>query len=68
MPCRVRLRNFAPGSAAGVVLTNDNLDGSPLLDRKEDAVMSFPVVCEGSDVTCTIPPHAVVFVTLERFK
>ena len=68
VPCRVRLRNFVAGSATGVVLTNDNLGGSPLLDRKEDAVVGFPVVREGNDVTCTIPAHAVVFVTLERFK
>jgi hypothetical protein len=68
VPCRARLRHFVVGSATGVVLTNDNLDGSPLLDRKEDAVMALPVVCEDGGVTCTIPAHAVVFVTLERFK
>jgi hypothetical protein len=56
------------GRAAGVLLTNDHLDGAPLLDRKEDAVTNFPVAREGSDVTCTLPPHAVVFLTLERSK
>jgi hypothetical protein len=50
------------------VLTNDNLDGAPLLDRKEDAVREFPVACEGNEVTCLLPPHAVVFVTLERAR
>lgn len=67
-PCRVHLKNFGVGRATGVVLTNDKLDGSPLLDRKEDAVMAFPVAREGDDVTCTIPAHAVAFVTLERSK
>jgi sulfur carrier protein ThiS len=68
VPCRVHLRNFAVARATGVVLTNSNLDGSPLLDRKEDAVMEFSVAREGNDVTCAIPAHAVVFVTLEQSK
>ena len=68
VPCRMRLRNFAVGRATGVLLTNDHLDGAPLLDRKEDAVMGFPVAQEASDVTCTLPAHAVVFLTLERSK
>lgn len=68
VPCRVRLKNFITGRAVGVVLTNDNLDGAPLLDRKEDAVREFPVACEGNEVTCLLPPHAVVFVTLERAR
>ncbi|MGD0538826.1 MAG: hypothetical protein ABSC03_14415 [Verrucomicrobiota bacterium] len=68
VPCRVRLRNFAVGRATGVVLTNNNLDGAPLLDRKEDAVMGIPVAREASDVTCTLPAHAVVFLTLKRSR
>jgi hypothetical protein len=62
------LQNFAVGRAAGVLLTNDNLDGAPLLAHKEDAVISFPVAQEASDVTCTLPAHSVVFLTLERSK
>jgi hypothetical protein len=56
------------GRAEGVLLTNDHLDGAPLLDRKEDAVMSFPVAQEASAVTCTLPAHAVLFLTLQRSK
>jgi hypothetical protein len=66
VPCRIGLRNFAVGHVAGVLLTNDHLDGAPLLDRKEDAVMSFPVAQEASAVTCTLPAHAVLFLTLGR--
>jgi hypothetical protein len=68
VPCHVQLRNFAVGRATGVLLTNDHLDGSPLLDRKEDAVTSFPVAQEPSTMTFTLPPHAVVFLTLQRSK
>ena len=41
VPCRVAVRSFAPGRITGVVLTNHNLDVSPLLARKEDAVVVF---------------------------
>ncbi len=68
VPCRVRLQNFTVGRATGVVLTNDDLDANPLLERKEDFVKDFTVAIEGDAVTCAIPPHAVVFVTLERAK
>jgi hypothetical protein len=68
VPCRVHVRNFVLGRAEGVLLTNDHLDGSPLLERKEDAVRGFSVTREGSGVTCTLPAHAVVFLTLERSK
>jgi hypothetical protein len=68
VPCRVRTLNFAVGRATGVLLTNDHLDGAPLLDRKDDEVMSFPVDQESSDVAFPLPAHAVVFLTLERSK
>jgi len=68
VPCRVRLRNFAVARATGVVLTGHNLDGPPLLDRKEDAVTVLPVDRKTEEVTCALPPHAVVFVTLEQSK
>ena len=68
VPCRVALRNFAADRITGVVLSSDNLDASSLLARKEDAVQDFPVTREGNTVTCTLPPHAVVFVTLEESK
>ncbi len=68
VPCRVRLQHFAVGKTEGVLLSNDHLDGSPLLDRKEDAVMSFPVGLKAGAVTCTLPDHSVLFLTLERSK
>ncbi|MEI8289276.1 MAG: hypothetical protein WCH99_07370 [Verrucomicrobiota bacterium] len=68
VPCRVHLQNFAAGRAGGVLLTGSSLDASPLLERKEEAVRNFPVVRVGDDLTCTIPAHSVVFVTLEQLK
>ena len=66
VPCTVHLRNFSAGQVAGVVLTNDNLDGKPLLARKTDAVSDFAVNLTADKAACVIPPHAVVFVTLTK--
>ena len=66
VPCRAALRDFRAARAAGVVISNDRLDGKPLLERKEEAVSDFAVGTTGDEVSCTLPPHAVVFVTLVR--
>ena len=63
-PCRVQLRNFRPAGATGVVLSHGDLDGKPLLERKEDAVADLPVTVAGQEITCTLPPHSAVFVTI----
>jgi hypothetical protein len=68
VPCRMQLRNFVLGHAEGILLTNDGLDGPPLLDRKEDAVRNFSVAQEARAVNCILPAHSVVFLTLERSK
>jgi hypothetical protein len=66
VPCRVKLRDFRVAQARGVVISSDNLDGKPLLEKKEDAVSDFPLATTGEEVTCTLGPHAVVFVTLSK--
>ncbi len=64
VPCRVTLRNFRPTSATGIVITNNNLDGKPLLDRKEDAVSDFPIHTAADSADFIMPAHAVVFIML----
>ena len=49
-----------------MVLANDNLDGKPLLKQKQEAVSDLPLTMTGEDVSCTLPPHSVAFVTLTR--
>jgi hypothetical protein len=66
VPCRVMLQGFRAARARGVVLSSNELDGKPLLEKKEEAVSDFPVGTTGEEVNCTLPPHAVVFVTLSR--
>jgi len=66
VPCHVRLNNFQAKRAMGNLLTNNDLDGAPLLTRKEDAISDFSVTCKPAEMICDIPPHAVVFVTLSK--
>jgi alpha-L-arabinofuranosidase len=62
-PCRIKVRDFAISSVDGVLLTASDPDGKPLLERKEEAISSFAVNRTADTITCTIPPHAVVFLT-----
>ncbi len=65
-PCKVHLSHFPAGKVEGVVLVNSDLDGNPLLDRKEDAVRDFAVDHDDAGLSCTIPAHAVVFLKVVR--
>ncbi len=67
-PCLVRLKNFNASSSSGVLLTNDDLDRSPLLDKKEDAIKDLPLSVSNGELKCVIPPHSVAFISLERAK
>lgn len=62
--CRVTLRNFAARQAQGVVLSSDNPDARPLLERTEDFVRPLPVNLTPGGLACTLPPHSVSFLTL----
>ncbi|MGD0090968.1 MAG: hypothetical protein ABSE73_13705 [Planctomycetota bacterium] len=64
-PCEVKLQHFAAARAKGVVLSQDNVDASPLIAREGDAVSELPVKLEAGTVRCTVPPHSAVFITLE---
>jgi hypothetical protein len=66
VPCRVKLRDFRAAKAEAVVISSDDLDGKPLLERKEEAVSDLPVVTTPEEVNCTLGPHTVVFVTLSK--
>lgn len=72
VPCRFVLRNFQGRLAAATSLSDNNLDGSPLLASKDRFVQdlsgSVRVTAHGkvTVLSGTIPAHSVVFVTLER--
>ena len=64
-PCSVTTKGFSAKSGIGVLLSNDDLNGNPLLKHKEDAISDLPVTLEGTRMTCHVPPHSVVFITLK---
>ncbi|NLX94586.1 MAG: hypothetical protein GXY83_00265 [Rhodopirellula sp.] len=66
IPCTLRLSGFAAGDVKAVVLSHDDPDGDPLLERKEDLVRELAVRLDGEQLSTTLPPHAVAFVTLAR--
>lgn len=66
VPCRVKLWGFRAAKARGVVISSDELDAKPLLERKEEAVSDFPVDTTPEEVNCTLGPHAITFVTISK--
>ncbi len=64
VPCRIGLENFTAQSAKGVMLSNERVDGKPLLQEKGDAVSNFPVNATGKGTEFTLPRHATVFITV----
>ena len=64
-PCRIEVRNFLISQAQGILLTHADPDGKPLLERKEDVISPLPISIGDDALTCSIPPHAVVFLTVQ---
>ncbi|MFC1596751.1 hypothetical protein ACFL5Q_02285 [Planctomycetota bacterium] len=68
VPCRMEFRGFLPQQATGVVLSHSDPDGDPFLKSKEDLVSELKVEMNGSQLTTRLPPHAVAFITLQRYR
>lgn len=64
--CRIDLRNFPARHAEATVLAHGDRDADPLLSHPEELVGGQAVSLDGPCLTTTLPPHAVVFITLER--
>lgn len=64
-PCQIDLLNFTPGQATGRVLTSDDPDASPFVQRQEDIIHPLALTQHESRLQFTLPAHAVVFLTIE---
>jgi len=64
VPMRIRFRDFRPGSVRGVILSDDQLDGEPKLDRQQPFVRVFSPEITGGELRGKIPPHCVIFLTI----
>jgi len=49
-----RPQDFRAERADGIVITNDTLDGKPLLETKKDTAFDFPVSTTDTEAKCTI--------------
>ena len=65
VPCHIELANFAAGRATTVLLSHSDPAGYPFLERKEDLVGELPVRVSPERLDMDLPPHSVVFVTIE---
>jgi hypothetical protein len=65
VPCRIELTNFAAGRATAVVLSHSDPAAGPFLERKDDLVGEAPVRVAPERLALDLPPHSVVFVTVE---
>lgn len=69
VPCELHLTGFTASSAAGVCLSQDDLNAHPLLAKKEDLVTSFAAQIEnGTTVRCGLPPKSAVFLRIAKSK
>ena len=62
--CRVHLKNSQAKQMAGVVLSGDDPDGKPILNKEADAVSNCALNPAGDGVEYVVPPHSVTFLTL----
>jgi len=66
VPCRMAVRNFPAARARGIALSQGDADASPLVAREQDVVSPVEVTLDaGGAATLTLPPHSIVFVTIE---
>ncbi|MBI4977078.1 MAG: carbohydrate binding domain-containing protein [Spirochaetes bacterium] len=65
-PASITVNNFALKTATGILLTHDDTNALPILDRKEDFVKPFAPAVSGNSLTFTLPAHAIVFLKLEQ--
>lgn len=66
VPCELTFANFAVAGARGVLLSDDDLDAPPLVQRKEDFVRELAIARDGAVLRFELPPHSAVFVTVPR--
>lgn len=72
IPCQMQFKNFQGKLASAVFLSDDDLDGNPLLTSKDRFVRPLSVAAsqdraaKNTLLRATIPPHSVVFVSLAR--
>lgn len=65
VPCSITIEGFSAASSKSVLLTHSDIDGHPLLEKKEDFVNELPHTVNGGAVSFTLPAHSIAFVVLD---
>jgi len=63
-PCRIAFRGFLPHKALGITLSHSDPDAHPFVDRAADVLGDLSVAIAGGNLSFTLPPHSVAFITL----
>lgn len=72
VPCRLVFKNWSGALVSSIYLSDDDLDGNPLLRSRERFVHDLPLRVNidqkalMTELTGTIPPHSVVFLAIKR--
>lgn len=64
VPCLVNFLNHSTAKVEAVLITHNDPNGNPYLEKKEEAVSLLPVSMQRQELHCTIPPHSVAFITV----
>ncbi len=63
-PSRIRLQNTRVNKVTGTILSNSDPEAHPVLEKTEDFVQPFTAQHTNNELNFTLPPHSVVFLTL----
>lgn len=63
-PASISLEDFTPEKHKAVILSHDDLDAFPHLDKKSDFVNAFPVKVSGKALEFDLPAHSIVFIEI----
>ncbi|OHD55512.1 MAG: hypothetical protein A2096_03920 [Spirochaetes bacterium GWF1_41_5] len=67
LPCRVTVNNFIWKKAEGILLSHDNPDAHPVLDKKDDFVKPVNIMpAAGGKISMQLPRHSALFLELVK--
>ncbi|MEK6796747.1 MAG: hypothetical protein AABZ39_18365 [Spirochaetota bacterium] len=65
VPCSITIGGFTAASSKSVLLTHGDIDGHPLLEKKEDFVKELAHTVNGGAVSFMLPAHSIAFIVLD---
>ena len=66
IPGSVTIDGFSAGVVSAAALSHSDADAHPMVERKADVVKGLHVEQHGQNLNFVLPPHSVVFITVNR--